>query len=254
MMDETENTSLARKHLAEVTDKPIKIVSTKELADKFGMSWVENTFGVCRENDGHILIGLNYSRPETNESAFIHEVQHIILRHEGFPTVSINEHFGKKNIQVDHIKTLIGIHNQLCSVIQHPAVYQRMAKNYNIDMEKYFERAVGQKIHWLSEREKAIKYDHEREVFFTQQDILDGLEYFYYAQKQKEVIIENFKENSSIAYHSCCSLLKKIQKIGMYSPENCRKSAVEIKKHIINYGKRKEAVYSNKFWLSLEIE
>ena len=250
-MEESSNTQLARELLAKLTDKPIMIKTLQEVANESGIQGIEEYLGAVIETPEHILIALNENKPETHENSFVHEMLHKMLDYEGFPKVSVNQDYAKKNLppnlQVHLIKLLSSFH----SVIQHPEIYKRMREDYKLDMESYFCTLLAQKRKKFDKK----KSDYDQQLIFSnQQDILDGLEYMYYNNNQKNEILRIFKDKSISAYNSCLGLHKAISKIGIHTPQSCLTAARKIKAHIIKYGDKRGLVLLNNMWKAIEIK
>jgi len=151
------------------------------------------------------------------------------------------------------IRALPKLQGYFSSTIDHPEVFRRMETDYTLDLNKYYEIQVNQK---LNRFKKILKNNNPEDIgyfFYRQQDILIGLDYFLFGNC-KEKIIEVFKQHFPDAYQSCMSLYKKTSKVGFSTPQSAYKSAQLIKKHIINYGERK-SIYKefNDIWKALEI-
>jgi len=251
-MEESSNTQLARELLAKLTDKPIIIKSLQEVANESRIQGIEGYLGATIETPDHILIALNENKPETHENSFVHEILHKMLDYEGFPKVSVNQDYAKKNLppnlQVHLIKLLSFFH----SVIQHPEIYKRMREDYKLDMDSYFCALLIQKRNRFDK--KKSDDDQQRLIFSKQQDILDGLEYMYYNKNQKNEILRIFKDKSISAYNSCLGLHKAISKIGIHTPQSCLMVAGKIKAHIIKYGDKRGLGLLNNMWKAIEIK
>jgi len=248
---ETDNTQLAREHLAKFTDKPIMLTTVQKVAKVSGINGVEGYLGAAKENDDLILVALNPNKPESQESTFVHELSHIMLDYEGYPNVRINEQYAMTNLPQHLWTQLPKLQAYFSSVLDHPEIYRRMRESYNLNMEAYFDGLLKQKINRINKKKSS---NDQELVFSNQQDILDGLEYFYYDVKQRTEILAHFKKKSNSAYNSCLGLQRVIDKIGMHNPISCRKSAEIIQDRIVKYGEKRSQKLLNNMWKALEIE
>ena len=92
-MIDTPNTKKVIEKLRKYTDKPVKIKPISELILPDNPNPVDY-LGGAEESDDCINIWLSDRCPE---ETFIHEIIHIILKHEDFPKVLINEDFVRNN-------------------------------------------------------------------------------------------------------------------------------------------------------------
>lgn len=250
-MKETNNTLLAREHLLKHTDKQIKITTLHEMAKVSGISAIEGYLGAAKEYNDHIMVALNADIPESHENTFVHELLHIILDYEKFPNVVINEQFAIKKLPRQFGAQLPKLQAYFSSTIDHPEIYKRMKDDYELNMENYFNLLLRQKKNRFTKKNSFTS--KEAEVFSNQQDILDGLEYFYYDNTQRSEILMAFREKSNSAYNSCFSLHTSINKIGMHYPSSCRKAAEMIKMHLVKYGEKRNIGILNNMWNALKI-
>lgn len=247
---ETDNTRLAREHLAKLTDKKISITTLQQIGKIVGIIGIDEYLGATKESNDHITVALNPNKPDTNEATFVHELLHIMLDYEGFPNILINESYATTNIPPPLWSQLPKLQSYFSSVLEHPEIYRRMRENYDLDMERYFNALLTQKLNRFNKK----KWRNDQEmVFSNQQDILDGLEYFYYSANQSEQILSCFRNNSESSYNSCLRLHEKIEKIGTHTPYSCHKSAKAIKAHIIKYGEKRNLSLLNNMWKALDI-
>jgi len=249
-MNETNNTRLAREHLAKYTDKPVVLTTVQTLAKETGIKGLEGYNGATVELDDHIQIALNPNKPESQENTFVHEVLHGVLKYEGFPRAQINEQYARTHLSQHLADALYKLQALFQSVLVHPEIYRRMRETYNLNMEAYYDGLLKQKTNRFN-RDRG--HGDQEQIFFNQQDVVDGLEYFYYDVKQRTKILALFKEKSNSAYDSCFDLQRTIDKIGMHHPQSCRKSARIIKAHIIKYGEKRGLELLNNMWKALEI-
>jgi len=241
----TENTIKAVNMLNKYTDKAIQVRDIKELPD------IGSYLGAAYIDD-EIIIHLNCSYPiDIQEATFIHEVLHLVLRYEGFPKVEINETIAR-TLPSQFISVLPKLRSHFSSTIEHPQIFKRMESEFTLNLPRYYGVQVQQKLNRLN---KGLNYPKgsKQYYFFRQQDILIGLEYFFYPQYYKNKILSVFKEAYPNAYTSCLSLYNKVKKIGFNSPKSAYESAKIIKAHVIRYGRRKSVGVFNKMWKALEI-
>jgi len=248
-MIDTPNTRKVLEKLRKYTDKKILIKHMDEFHHP-AFSGPVSYLGIVDDTPECIIIFLSERCPE---ETFIHEILHKILHYEGFPVVFINERFARSNLPQNMIRALPKLQGYFSSTIDHPEVFRRMETDYTLDLNKYYEIQVNQK---LNRFKKILKNNNPEDIgyfFYRQQDILIGLDYFLFGNC-KEKIIEVFKQHFPDAYQSCMSLYKKTSKVGFSTPQSAYKSAQLIKKHIINYGERK-SIYKefNDIWKALEI-
>ena len=102
---------------------------------------------------------------------------------------------------------------------------------------------VSQKVKRFEKRKQGLS--KEEMSFISQQDILWGIEYFFYPEKQKNQMLSIYEQKYPNSYKSCVSLYKKLN---FKNQNNTYKSALTIKKHIIKFGKRKGIAKFNVFW------
>lgn len=188
IMVETSSTKKVREQLADCTQKPIVIESLEQLSKQKGLSSVMTYAGASQINESAINIFLNYDKPDTHESTFVHEVLHAILRYEQYPSIEINQEFAKQHIKKRDNDSLSMLRNKFGSSITHPEIFRRMIQLFDLDINSYFENLMKIKIQRLKrKKESKIK----KEVFYSQQDIMDSIDYFYYLEPYKSELIEN---------------------------------------------------------------
>lgn len=248
-MIETESTINVVKELKKHVNKKVIVRDIKEHKDI-----PKSYLGALGETSDNVIVYLNYSQPiEIIESVFVHEILHKILSYEGFPKVVINEYVARM-IPPNFWVALSKLRDDFSSVIQHPEIFRRMESDFSLNMDKYYEIQVQQKINRFH-KSLAISKKNEQYYFYRQQDILYGIEYFFYGEGYREKILSLFEEHYPDTYDSCSFLYRKVNRIGFYSPESCYKSAEMIREHIIKYGRRRlpNKTY-NMLWEALEIK
>jgi hypothetical protein len=238
--------------LRKYTNKNILVKDIRELVAHPSFPGVESYLGASDNTPENIIIYLNFSYSDTCEATFVHEVLHIILRYEGFPEVIIDQE--KANTLPNQFRQVLPkLQSFFSSTIDHPEIFRRMGSEFDLNLHSYYQIQVQQKINRFH---KSLKEESKNDqyYFFRQQDILIGLEYFFYPPNYKERILQVFNELYPDAYASCSSLYEKVKKIGFHTPESAYQSGKMIKAHIIRYGERKGARIFNKMWEALEIK
>jgi len=249
----TRNGFRAIEMLRKYTNKNILVKDIRELAGHLSFPGVESYLGVSDNAPENIIIYLNFSYPNTCEATFVHEVLHIILHYEGFPQVIINQE--KANtLPIQLRQGLPKLQSFFSSTLDHPEIFRRMESEFDLDLSSYYQIQVQQKINRFHKSLKEGAKRSQQYYFFRQQDILIGLEYFFYPPNYKETILQVFNEFHPDAYASCSSLYEKVKKIGFYTRESAYQSGKMIKAHIIRYGERKGVGIFNKMWEALEIK
>jgi len=243
-MLDTSNTKKVIDMLRRYSDNREIIVDNINKLDKY-----TTYLGVCTQTPENIYVYINYSYSENiQEACFVHEILHIILDHEGYPNIAINN-LKMRNIKPEFHNTLHYLRYNFASVITHPIVFSREINLFDFNIDEYFEIQVEKKVERFNKR-KPKKRSLINEIFLNQQDILVGLDYFSYPTQYKDKIIKIFKEQYPGPHKSCLSLYKKLE---FTTPNECYISANKIKKHLIKYAKRKGANKINIFWDALDI-
>ncbi len=249
-MINTNKTKLAEEYLYKHTDKKIKVISLDEYEELTGLEGVKEYHGASGRSDSDIFIALNHKCVDIHEQIYIHEVLHHILRFEGYPEAQVNWDFVNSNFTPKYQPILKKIQANFSSVIAHPEIYKRMKNVYELDMSPYFDSLVRNK---KSRFNKMPTNNYIELTFANQENILDGLEYFYYDKNQKEKIVKIFKSKSMSAFKECLNLFQIINSIGMYKPSSCRIAAEQIKNQIFIYGEKNNIGIINKVWKSIKI-
>jgi len=212
----------------------------------------KTALGGVDDSGKDIIIYLNYDMPfEIQEETCVHEILHIILEHEGYPTISIKRKY-YNNLSENSKKLVRRAIGQFIDSIQHPIIFNREINDYHLDVDKCFSQQVIQKVNRFKKRKTNVKKQHF--YFLNQQDILVSMEYFYYPKKYSDSVLEKYSVFSPDAYRSSKKLFKKIENVGFINPISCYRSASIIKKHIIKYGKRKGLIKYNYIWENIEIQ
>ncbi|MEK7079280.1 MAG: hypothetical protein AAB929_04385 [Patescibacteria group bacterium] len=247
MLIETENTTKVITNLRRYTDKPIVFNDMKEL----GKTYLGAIFN---EEDSIKVYLRNNLTNGLKEAVFVHEILHATLDYEGFPKISNTNLFARKNFTKPLIIAASNmIRNHFSSTIQHPEIFRRMESEYSLDINSYYHEQYKQKINRF-EKYRINRSSSEGEYFYMQEDILDGLNYYFWQDYGKK-LLEQFKIFSPDSYTSCQSLFEKVSKTGFKTPEQCYQSANEIKRHLIAYGKRKSLKKEyNNLWIALKID
>jgi hypothetical protein len=251
----TEKMEIAKSKLAMLTNKPIKLISTLEMSHIVGRESVKKYYGGATELEAEIVIALNYEMPETNQDTFIHEILHLILKYEGYPEIFINQNVLIKNIPEQYYNIVYTLRDFLKSAIDHPEIFRRMGKDFQIDMSECHKYDVQLKSTRYSEKMD----DGKKGIFTIQQDILDGHEYFYFDETNSKFMIKILRDNSPRAYDVCLGLSKQTMKTGFMNPSNARKSAQVILDRIIKFGDKNNSLTpdgfdSNLIWKCFEIK
>lgn len=247
---DTPNTKKIMNELKRYYSGQVMVRDIKELASHPKYSNLASYLGVLFHKEGGLVV---YVTSEYAEAEIIHELLHEILRYEGFPQIRVNKIMNQKN-PPDRQAATQNIRNRFQSTIDHFVIYRRMQERFDLDFDKYFSMLYQVKLNRFRKRKNKI-LDHDREVFRDQQDILEGLDFFFYAEPYKHMIMHHFRKNFRKACSSCNILFKNISKIGFITPEINRKSAHKILKHIIRFGEKAFIDKSiNRIWKVLVIE
>jgi hypothetical protein len=254
---QTKNTLKVINILRKYTNKKIITKDIKELESDHGI--VPSYLGAAYESIDSITIYLNLSyESNTREATFVHELLHRILKYEGFPEVVINQDVAR-NLPTEWNNALYALQSQFSSSIEHPEIFRRMESEFELSIYPYYEVQYKRKLELFN---KSLKYKYEYTELFTetqeyyfhrQQDILIGVEYFFYPENLKVMIFEVFKKLHPDAYESCLSMYEKVRKIGFNTPRSVIKSGNIILSHIIKYGNRKGVGLFNTMWKALEL-
>jgi hypothetical protein len=250
---QTENTlkvvGMLRKH----TGKKVLIKDIKELSDDPVFSGAEFYLGATYNGPESIIVYLNLYHPNTCEATFVHEILHIILEYEGFPEIIINQAIAR-TLPPQFSRVLPKLQSFFSSTIDHPEIFKRMESEFELNLSPYYEIQVQQKLNRFQKGLKTESEKNQQYYFFRQQDILIGLEYFFFPKNYKERVLQAFNRFYPDAYASCLSLYKRVRKVGFNSSKSSYQSAKMIKTHIIRYGERKKVGIFNRMWEALEVK
>jgi hypothetical protein len=243
-MIHTDKTKKAQDKLINLTKKEISIISTQEFATRFNVPLVKDFLGVYYYFDNKHIIAVNYNKPETIESSFVHECCHAIMKHEKY------SEFEYKYFETDtleFINTLKFITSILTSAIQHPKVYRMMEEDFNIDMNIYFEGIIFQKNERLEKQPTISNQNLDHKIFLIQQNIIDGLEYLYYPLKYKNDILKKLMTICPNSYDYLKGLEK--AKLDFMTLKSHKKSSQDFLDKIKKYGvKKTESQNLNVIW------
>ena len=198
-MIETKNTLKVINMLRKYTDKKVFVKDIKELSNDPVFSGAASYLGATYNGPDSIIVYLNLSYQHTCEATFIHEILHIILDYEGFPNIIINEDVAKI-LPSQFARVLPKLQSFFSSTVDHPEIFKRMESDFDLDLSLYYEIQVQQKLNRFYKSLASDSKTNEQYYFFRQQDILIGLEYFFYPQNHKEKILKVFRESYPDAY------------------------------------------------------
>ncbi len=243
---ETENTKKVISFLRKKGD--IRNITIDSLTNYNKQGHQEDALGLVRTTPTLIEIYLNTTYPDIiQEATFVHEILHILCSAEGYPDVRINQNKIRGNA-LKQPKLVDDLRIDLWSAIQHPYVFKKRNSEFNVHTEQYFDVQISQKMKRWDNRERDLS---GKQLYFCyQQDIMWGIEYYFYPEKHKKQMLKIFKEKYNDPYKSCIALFKKLNFINQ---KNTCTSAHIIKKHIIKYGRRKGISDVNVFWEPLDI-
>lgn len=238
----TDSANKAMSMLQMFTDKLVVIKDIREL----GVTYL----GAACELDDTVEVHLDFNQPDNIvEAVFVHEILHIILNHEGFPSVSINYH----NLDPEFVPGIEKLASYYSSVIDHPQVYRRMKSLFKIDLDSYYETQMHVKVRRFLKGYGQSSVKDRNYYFIRQQDILLGLDYWCFGRSQKDKLLDIFEKQDKEAYQSCLELRKEIVKTGFDNPESAMKSAQVIKQHIVRYGEKHGIGTLNEMWRALVV-
>ena len=241
-MIHTDKTIKAKNELEKITGIPVKILSLDDFSKKFDAPYITSYFGVYNRLEEEHIIGINLNKPNTNESTFVHECCHAIMNHLGYPKV---DYMTYPSDGADFVSLLHRISSNLSSVIQHPKVYYMMENDFEIDMENYFKGLLLQKCERLKKSSK--EFELEKQVFNIQQNIIDGMEYFYYDDETRKTILSQLSITCPNSYNFLIGLKK--AKYNFLEIKESKKSANDLLARIKKYGeKRTESKTLNNIW------
>lgn len=241
-MIQTENTIKALKSLKQITTSEIIILSESKFEEKFQIRLSGNGTHYFFNQKHYICI--NEKMPHfAQECSFVHECLHAILRIEKYPCCYLE---GRRDFRDEEKKSLLTIAGKLTDALHHPEIYKRMVKEYNLNIEKYFENLLKIKIERL-EKIKTNSSDNLSLVYISQQNFIDAYEYFFYPEKIKLQLFDKMKEIFPDNYSFLIGIKEKKRKFE--TPENAKLSIINLLKKIKKYGDKKNAgVLNNQVW------
>lgn len=250
---ETENTRKVVHILRRYTDKPIEVKDIAEFANHPSTANIVNYLGASKEYSNKIEIHLNLTKPEdVREAVFVHELLHIVLRHEGFPGIGIRTDL-YRSLRPDVASALENLRDRFSSTIDHLLIYKRMITDFSLNFPLYFEEQVQLK----TRRFRKFSYKtHAKDAeyyFQVQQNMLDGLNYYQFPNPYAQRILEIFKEACPEGFASCLALHQKTNKIGYSTPQLMFRCANLIRDQIIKYGHKKAVGIPNQYWSALGV-
>ena len=249
-MNETKNTAKAREYLKALTSKPIFLTTLEEEAVRSNMPSMRNYSGATIEEPERFVIALNHKRPQTQEASFVHEVIHQILVYSKYPMMSFDEDFVRRNLPPNHFSIMLQLQGKAISSIEHPEVYRQMIENYDLDMDQYFNDLVSQKLNRQSKTRSNLIADR---IFSDQQDILEAIEYNYYSDKAKELLLPKFSKVSTTAVEIASDLINSLEDHWFRKPEKSLKAGRIILTRIIQHGDSNELGAINNVWKALRL-
>lgn len=209
--------------------------------------------GVVSLTPDKILIYVNHDFPENiRESTVIHELLHVLLDHEGFPSIAVNED-KSRYASPDADRALSYIRDHFDSTIDHPQVFYREINEFDIDVDSYFDIQVKQKENRFLkgvERARTRKKKDKSYYFIRQQDILTGIDYYSYPSRHRKTIQEMFRSLYPEVFEYCDTLYSKLK---FNNPKEVFYSAQQMKKDIIIFGEKNGLSEYNKIWDAMDI-
>lgn len=210
--------------------------------------------GYVVQQPERIEIYCDLSRPENVcQAVVVHELLHVILCHEGFPEIIMDLSMSSK-LSPQQQGLLPKLRGRFKSAIEHPEVFRRMISGFELDLDSYFDAQIEQKLHMFKSGSRASSRRDQNYCFQRQQDIMWGIELFWYPSKQRDQVQSAFERTHPDSYQSCVSLYNKVKEVGFRTPTSCYESAQIIRSHIINYGKSKGGDVLSRMWETLQVE
>ncbi len=249
-MKETKNTQIAREKFASLTDKPIEITSLAAEAKRKNTPYIVDFLGASIIESDRIVIALNYNKPETHETTFIHEVTHQIIAKSGFPRIDYDLEYANVFVDPNHLPILQQVMSYLISSIEHPEVYRQMTEFYDLDMKAYFDSLIVQKMRRFALPIPSNKIDR---ILSEQQDIVEGIEYHYYHESVKKQILDELKRVSPQAFDIVEGYLQKLPEEWYRTPIDCESTANLILRRVIDYGESNRLGFPNHLWKAIKV-
>lgn len=210
--------------------------------------------GYVVQQPERIEIYCDLSRPENLRQAIVvHEILHIVLAHEGYPEIVVNEKMCS-GLPTQQQRLLTGLKDRFKSAIDHPEIFRRMTSAFKLDLDSYFEAQVDQKLRMFQSGSRNGPQRDQNYCFQRQQGIMWGIELFWYPTMQRDRILSAFQRMYPDSYQSCVSLHEKVKGICFQTPTSCYESAQIIRSHIISYGKSKGVGVLNRMWEALQVQ
>ena len=241
-MIKTENTQKALNTLRKVTKNEVLFLSKGQFEEKFKTKLDGNGVHYFFDEKHHICIDENISESE-KECTYVHECLHAILRLEGYPCCYLE---GRRDFRVEEKNSLLRITGSITDAIHHPTIYERMTKDFDLDMDLYFRNLLIKKI----ERLELMKTDHKDDlsvVYISQQNFIDAVEYFFYPNEVQSKLFEQVKKMLPDNY----GFLKGIKpkKLRFDNPENSKSTINDILERIKRYGQKRDAeILNERVW------
>lgn len=237
---DTCETKKAENLLRKYTNKPIIIKNILDL----GLTYS----GANIENDSEIIIYLRNDLSVTHqESVYIHELLHSIIRYQGYPDVHfiIPSAFANEPQTENVLKKISG---DLSSSLTHPKIYNMMINDFNLDIEEYFNELVKSKDILYNRPEPELEHD---KVFRIQQGAVIGYEVLFYQSSQKEIVLNLMKEKEPDAYNVLQKIKRDVAKYDCSKINDINNIFKIIIKHIKKYASNKKIRKINNFWDAL---
>jgi hypothetical protein len=210
--------------------------------------------GGVMEFDDHIDIYCDLSRPEmVCQAVLVHEILHVILGREGFPKIIIDVDMLPR-LSLQQQEQLPKIRDRFKSAIDHPEIFKRMSSRFEMDLNAYFDAQVEQKLRMFESGSRISGQRDQNYYFQRQQDIMWGIELFWYPSRQRDQIQSAFQRVHLDSYQSCFSLYSRIKRTGFETPISCYESAQAMKSHIISYGENRNIGVPNRMWEALDVQ
>jgi hypothetical protein len=238
-MISTDNTKTALIDLKNKSSKEVVLLSKGEFEKHFEIKI--NASGAHYYFDDKHYIAIDEKLPiELAECTFVHECLHAILRAEGYPCAYAID---KGDMNAEMRNSLANISGFVTDAIHHPEIYRRMSSNYSLDIHGYFDKVVEAKVKRLKNMKKNIDNNIEN-VYLSQQNFIDAVEYFYYPIKQKEIIFNELKKYFIDNYQSLNNIKK--TKLNFNTSKDASQSIEFMLEKIKKYATSRNAEILNK--------
>jgi hypothetical protein len=201
-MISTKNTEKALAELRSKTTNKVLTMSLAELHQNFNCK-VDGT-GVHFFHDKTHHIAVDAELPlHLAECTFVHECLHAILRVEGFPCAESDD---QDITSENHLRSLSNITGNVTNAMHHPEIYKRMAADFQLRMDDYFGNVVKAKKNRFRKLRSNCQGGIE-EIYLSQQNFLDAVEYFFYPPLFRDEIFSEFNS----LFPENCSFMKAIR-------------------------------------------